>query len=222
MGSHYKTSIKSAPLRSSILTIFLGITLISWHSCAQDRTEELGNMPAMITENTIRCVIEIPAGTNKKIEYSDTDNDFQIDIRDGQERTISFLPYPANYGFIPSTRSNALEGGDGDHLDAIVLCESLSTGTVVEARPIAVLKLIDNDEEDYKIVCVPTAEEMQILHARTLEELQQKYPGVIDILTIWFSKYDQADELRLEGLGDEEESLELIKNAIISTNAVQN
>ena len=52
----------------------------------------------------LNAVIEIPAGTVEKRQYDPATNTFPIDLRNGQPRLIRFLPYPANYGFIPGTR----------------------------------------------------------------------------------------------------------------------
>lgn len=59
--------------------------------------------------------------------------------------------YPANYGFIPRTYA-----GDGDPLDVVVIChEEIVPMTLVETYPIGVLKMIDNGDEDEKIICIP-------------------------------------------------------------------
>ena len=58
--------------------------------------------------------------------------------------------YPANYGFIPRTYA-----GDNDPLDVLVLCqEEIVPMTLVECYPIGVLKMIDNDEADEKIIAI--------------------------------------------------------------------
>ena len=58
--------------------------------------------------------------------------------------------YPANYGFIPRTFA-----GDNDPLDVLVLCqEEIVPMTLVECYPIGVLKMIDNNEEDEKIIAI--------------------------------------------------------------------
>lgn len=59
--------------------------------------------------------------------------------------------YPANYGFIPRTYA-----GDNDPLDVLVLCqEDLEPLSMVEVYPIGVLKMIDSDEVDEKIIAIP-------------------------------------------------------------------
>lgn len=59
----------------------------------------------------LQMIVEIPAGTNKKIEYDKNLDDFFIDKIDGVDRVINFLPYPGNYGFIPSTKIDKERGG---------------------------------------------------------------------------------------------------------------
>lgn len=59
--------------------------------------------------------------------------------------------YPANYGFIPKTYA-----GDNDPLDVLVLCQSeIIPLCLVECRPIGVIKMIDNNLVDEKIIAVP-------------------------------------------------------------------
>lgn len=59
--------------------------------------------------------------------------------------------YPANYGFIPKTY-----GGDNDPLDVLVLCQSeIVPLCLVECRPIGVIKMIDDDQTDEKIIATP-------------------------------------------------------------------
>lgn len=59
--------------------------------------------------------------------------------------------YPANYGFIPKTYA-----GDNDPLDVLVLCQSeIIPLCLVECRAIGVIKMIDNNMVDEKIIAVP-------------------------------------------------------------------
>jgi inorganic pyrophosphatase len=61
------------------------------------------------------------------------------------------MRYPANYGFVPHTLSP-----DGDPIDALVVARSpFIPGSVVRARPIAVLFLEDEHGGDEKLLTVP-------------------------------------------------------------------
>ena len=43
-------------------------------------------------EQGINVVVEIPAGTNHKIEYDKENKEFVVDQRNGKDRIIDFLP----------------------------------------------------------------------------------------------------------------------------------
>ena len=178
-------------------------------------SQDLANIPSKSKNRNFQAVIEIPAGTNKKIEYHKTKKRFLIDQREGKDRIINFLPYPGNYGFIPSTFSDPERGGDGDAADVLVLGESLNTGSIIEIKPIAVLKLIDENELDYKIIAIPAEINNQIIRVENYKTFSSNYPEVIKILESWFTHYDKAQILEVEDWGDETEAiLEIEKWAI--------
>lgn len=168
-------------------------------------------IPAQVSQNTFNAVIEIPAGTNTKYEYSPDQKKFVIDRENGKERIIDFLPYPANYGFIPSTLSKSKTGGDGDALDVLVLSETVATGTVLEIIPIAILKLIDDGEKDYKVIALPKEESKRIINATSYVNLVKNYPALVEIVATWFLNYNPNDSGAVEGWGDEQEALNEIK-----------
>lgn len=94
----------------------------------------------------VRCVIEISKDTNTKFEYDEKLNIFVLD-----RVLLSSMLYPANYGFIPSTRAH-----DGDCLDILVYMNApMPPGTVVDAIPVGVLDMTDGGLKDYKVLAVP-------------------------------------------------------------------
>ena len=192
--------------------IYLLFLVFLFLNCGSKK--EIYNLPTFSNNNTVNCIVEIPSGTNRKFEYNKESKKFEIDLIEGKERVIQFLSYPANYGFITSTYSNPAKGGDGDALDIIVISEAVKTGTVIETVPLGVLKLIDNNEYDYKIIAVPVKEELRIINALSFKELQQNYPKILDILEIWFLNYDSRDSLTTEGWGDEKEAIKEIRKSI--------
>lgn len=165
------------------------------------------------TDEIVNYIVEIPAGTNQKIEYDPSAKQFKVDRINGKKRIINFLPYPGNYGFIPSTFSNPLNGGDGDALDALLLSEALKTGTVIEVRPIAIFKLLDKGEKDYKIICVPVDKTQRTINVSSFEQLKLNYPKALAIVETWFLNYDKNDKLESRGWGDEKEALSEIRNS---------
>ena len=106
-----------------------------WHGVAKDRIHP---------EKFIAC-IEITKESKMKYEL---DKQTGALILDRVLHTATH--YPANYGFIPLTY-----GGDNDPLDVLVLCqEKIVSLALVEAYPIGVLKMIDGNEYDEKIIAV--------------------------------------------------------------------
>lgn len=191
------------------LIILSGILLLS---CTENKNY---NSVATKSDNgSYVAVIEIPSGTNKKIEYNPTNNQFEIDQRNGTDRIIEFLPYPGNYGFIPSTLSDQKQGGDGDAIDVLVLSEALSTGDIIEILPIAMIKLIDEGEEDFKVLAVPKDQNLNILKINSYEELSKKHPSAIEILKLWFTGYD-ADQLEILDIVSETQTLRYIEKSRI-------
>ena len=90
--------------------------------------------------------IEIPKGSKNKYEL-DKETGFIVLDR----ILFTSTAYPANYGFIPKTLSE-----DGDPLDVLVLCQGdLHPLTLVRAKPIGLIEMIDEDKMDEKIIAVP-------------------------------------------------------------------
>ena len=91
------------------------------------------------------AVIEIPMGSSVK---------YELDKRTGllrMDRVLySAVYYPANYGFIPQTFAE-----DDDPLDVLVLCqEAVAPMTLVTARAIGLMTMIDTGKSDHKILAV--------------------------------------------------------------------
>ena len=173
--------------------------------------ENYDAIPLYSSNNNIQAVIEIPAGTNHKIEYDKKALEFVVDQRDGKDRIIPFLPYPGNYGFLPSTYMNPEQCGDGDALDVLVIAEAVPTATVMEIIPIANLALIDEGEIDNKVIAVPADSSLRIMNISTLAELGAQYPKAKEMIEAWFLNYDGPGVMELDGWQDEKQAMADIK-----------
>jgi inorganic pyrophosphatase len=172
----------------------------------------LHDIPAFTSDSFVNVVIEIPAGTCLKTEYDKSTNKFAIErLSDGTLRRVQFLPYPGNYGFIPSTEISRDLGGDGDALDVLVLAEALPQGEVIATIPIALLKMIDNNELDYKIIAVPKDPKLQVINCTTFACLQQNYPAVVSIVELWFTHYKGNKRVLISGWDAENSAIQEIK-----------
>ena len=93
----------------------------------------------------VNTIVEIPKGLSNKYEYDEALEAIRLD-------RVLFSPvyYPADYGFIPETRSP-----DGDHLDILVLISQPTfPGCVLEVAPVGILDMRDQAGGDSKIISV--------------------------------------------------------------------
>lgn len=99
-----------------------------------------------ITPDKFLAYIEISQGMKNKYELDKETGFLYLD-----RILYTSTHYPANYGFIPRTYC-----GDHDPLDVLVLCsESILPMTILDCRPIGVLRMLDQGETDEKIIAVP-------------------------------------------------------------------
>ncbi|MFV8281886.1 inorganic diphosphatase [Christiangramia marina] len=189
---------------------YLPILIVILFASCKSRQDLLATS-LLSKKGNYQAVIEIPAGTNAKVEYDKDLRLFSTSLRNGKERIIDFLAYPANYGFIPSTYSDPANGGDGDALDIMILSSTLQSGDIVEFIPIGMIKMIDAGEEDFKVIAIPARRELRTIQAENYHQLSKNYPGALNILETWFSNYDLEDNTVIEGWGDEKEAIKEIE-----------
>lgn len=90
-------------------------------------------------------VVEIPTGSSVKYELDKHTGLLRLD-----RILFSAVYYPANYGFIPQTLAE-----DNDPLDVLVLCqEPLAPLTLVDARVIGLMTMVDSGMLDHKVLAV--------------------------------------------------------------------
>ncbi len=126
---------------------------------------------------TINVVVEIPAGSNHKIEW-----DRKLGVMKLDRVEPKIFVKPTNYGFIPQTLDE-----DGDELDVLLITTNpLTTGLVVEAKIIGVMKFVDDDEVDDKVIAVPSDDRETGDAINSLEDLS---PQLIKQIEHHFSHY---------------------------------
>ncbi|MGP9802975.1 ParB-like protein [Rheinheimera sp. NSM] len=152
----------------------------------------LNTLPTAINaDGSVNVLIEIAAGSADKWQQNKAEPlQLEWERQDGTLRQIRFLPYPANYGIVSGTMLAKEHGGDGDPLDVLVLGSALPQGTVQPVRLIGVLRMLDNGEQDDKLLAVPLQGVFSALH--DVAQLQQQFPGVIEQLQHWFRHYKGA------------------------------
>lgn len=156
--------------------------------------------PARITPEDFIGVIEIPKGYKQKYEL---DKETGLLILDRILYTSTH--YPANYGLIPRTLSD-----DGDPLDVLVLCsESLSPLSLVRCYPIGVITMLDNGQNDEKIIAIPFNDPTY----NDYKDISQLPEHIFDEMRHFFSVYKQLEnkQTAVDEVANRAKALEIIK-----------
>jgi len=111
--------------------------------------------------SSVNAIIEIPKGSKAKYEIDKDSGLVKLD-----RVLFSSVMYPANYGFIPKTYCD-----DKDPLDILVLCSvDVYPMSIIEAKVIGVMHMIDNGEQDDKVIAV-AKHDMSVNYINDLSEL---------------------------------------------------
>jgi inorganic pyrophosphatase len=139
------------------------------------------NLP--IGENApviVNAVIEIPSGSSNKYEY---DVDLQVFRLD--RVLYSPVHYPMDYGFIPSTLAD-----DGDPLDILILISRPTfPGCVLEARPVGMLGMVDDNGVDEKILAVAQGDPRY----QRIDDLKSIEPHILQEIEHFFNVYKSLE-----------------------------
>ena len=132
--------------------------------------------PSRVSPDDFVVVVEIEKGSKNKYELDKETGMLKLD-----RVLYTSTHYPANYGFIPRTFAD-----DGDPLDALVLCsEPIAPMTLVRCYPIGAIKMIDNGENDEKVISIPFGDPMYNSY-RDISELPKH---MFDEMGHFFSVY---------------------------------
>ena len=151
----------------------------------------------------VNAIIEIPKGSKAKYEV---DKDFGLLRLD--RILFSSVMYPANYGFIPQTYCD-----DKDPLDILVLCSvDVFPMSMIEAKVIGVMHMVDNGEQDDKIIAVAKND----MSVNYIEDLENLPPHTTKEIVRFFQDYKALEHknVTIEQLHGKEYAYKIIQESI--------
>lgn len=143
----------------------------------------------------INVIIEIPLnGEPVKYEVDKDTGALFVDRILGTS-----MHYPCNYGYVNNTLC-----GDGDPVDVMVLSRfGFAPGSVVNCRPVAVLKMSDESGEDAKVLAVPVEKISPMnQHIKDLSDVPEL---LLKRITHFFEHYKDLEDgkwVKVEGWED--------------------
>ncbi|WP_211233411.1 inorganic diphosphatase [Pontibacter actiniarum] len=164
-----------------------------WHSVSYGEMS-----PEVVT-----AIIEIPKGSKAKYELDKESGMLKLD-----RVLFSSVNYPANYGFIPQTYCD-----DKDPLDILVICSiDVQPMCLIDAKVIGVMQMIDNNEEDDKIIAV-AYNDMSVRHINDISELP---PHTLLEMRRFFEDYKKLEnkEVIVEQFLGREHAYKIIQESI--------
>ena len=152
----------------------------------------------------VNGLIEISQGSRAKYEIDKTTGLLKLD------RVIySSFHYPVNYGFIPQTYCD-----DKDPLDILVLSSVEAVPLcLIDAKVIGVMRMVDNNEQDDKIIAV-AKNDKSVNHIEELEDLPQH---TMDQIKRFFEDYKKLENkiVKVEKFLGRQDAYKIIEEAIL-------
>ncbi|MCB9062840.1 MAG: inorganic diphosphatase [Halobacteriovoraceae bacterium] len=148
------------------------------------------------------AIIEVPKGAKNKYELDKETGLIKVD-----RVLFSSVHYPANYGFIPRTYCE-----DHDPLDILVLGqEPVFPLTIMMARPIGLMKMIDEGEADDKIIAIH-ANDPEYSHYNSIHDLP---PHRLSEVQKFFEEYKALENKKVvvEEFLDRDDALKVLEEA---------
>ena len=154
---------------------------------------------------SVNTVVEIPMGSNMKIEWDRKRAAFVLDRVEPK-----IFAKPVNYGFIPQTIDE-----DGDELDTLVVTDDpIGTGVWLKATIIGILNFEDDGEMDHKVVVVPADDRNTGDRIKSLEDLGERWKQQIEHHFNHYKDLKKPGSTKVIGWGDAEAAKKIIAECI--------
>lgn len=138
----------------------------------------------MNIEKKLFMLLEIPEGERNKYEYDKNTNKLILE-------RISIMPYPISYGVLwTEEEEEKTLCEDGDEIDVLCIGVNATPGCLVPIRIIGILKMIDSEERDDKLIAVNSANQ-DLENIKKIEEINE---NLKEKIIFFFEQYKDWKE----------------------------
>ena len=161
-----------------------------WHDIERKKVDEFN------------VIVECPKESRVKYEVDKETGLIKFD-----RVLYSPMHYPADYGFIPQTLWD-----DEDPLDVLILThEPLVPGCLVKCRPVGLLEMEDDGDDDVKVLAVPVKDP----RFEQIKDLQDVPPHQLKEIKHFFQVYKdlQGKEVKVGDWKSHDEAVQAVKKS---------
>jgi len=154
-------------------------------------------------KNEFNVIVEIPKLSRIKYELDKETGLIHMD-----RVLYSPMHYPGNYGFVPQSLWD-----DGDPLDVLIIShEPFVPGCLVKARPVGVMEMTDDGEDDAKILSVPVKDP----RFKKIQDIDNVEPHTLEEIKHFFKVYKdlQQKEVKVGEWKDRQAAEQAIEHSV--------
>ncbi|GAA3027270.1 inorganic diphosphatase [Microbacterium dextranolyticum] len=147
--------------------------------------------------------IEIPRGSGNKYEVDHTTGRIRLD-----RAVFTSMVFPQDYGSIDNTL-----GDDGDPLDALVLLPRPTfPGVVITVRPVGMLRMVDENGGDDKILTVPAGDD-RFAQLRDITDVPEHTLAEVEHFFAHYKEIEHGKHVTTNGWADRAAAEAVIRTA---------
>jgi len=160
------------------------------------------DIPLYSPDGYVHMITEIPKFSRAKFEIATGEpfNPIKQDTKNGKLREYNYGDMCFNYGAFPQTWEDPKHTtpdtgypGDNDPIDAVEIgYRMLRTGSVTRVKVLGCLAMIDDDETDWKVICI-AADDPLAAQLNDVSDVERLLPGYVSVMREWFRLYKTVD-----------------------------
>ena len=148
--------------------------------------------------------IEIPRGSGNKYEVDHASGRIRLD-----RAVFTSMVFPHDYGSFDDTL-----GEDGDPLDALVLLPRPTfPGVVIDVRPIGMLRMVDENGGDDKILTVPHGD-VRFEHLQDVGDVPETTLAEIEHFFAHYKEIEHGKHVTTSGWAPRDQAEAVIRTAL--------